>query len=130
MKSSPELGVLETRVMQCLWELQEGSVKDVVASLHLERAYTTVMTTLDRLYKKGLVQRRRTGRVFLYQAAFDRAGLQEKKSRHYFSSLLSDCGDARPILSCFVDTVSSHDRAALDELQQLIQRKRKELRRK
>jgi predicted transcriptional regulator len=130
MKSSPELGVLETRVMQCLWELNEGSVKDVVAHLALGRAYTTVMTTLDRLYKKGLVQRRRIGRVFLYQATFDRVALQEKRNQHYFSSLLADCGDARPILSCFVDTISSHDRTALDELQQLIARKRKELRKK
>ncbi len=116
--------------MQCLWEIKEGSVKDVVACLGLGRAYTTVMTTLDRLYKKGLVQRRRSGRVFLYNAAFDRVALQEQKSLHYFHSLLNDCSDASPILSCFVDTISSYDQTTLDALQQLIARKRKELRKK
>ena len=66
------LGTLERDVMDVLWARADLPVRDV--QLHLNRpiAYTTVMTTLDRLFKKGLLDRRQVGRAFLYSAALTR----------------------------------------------------------
>jgi BlaI family transcriptional regulator, penicillinase repressor len=59
---------LELECLKVLWKLGEGSVKDVRADLASSRtlAYTTVMTLMDRLVKKGRASRRKTGRMFVY----------------------------------------------------------------
>jgi predicted transcriptional regulator len=59
---------LELLCLKALWSLQEGNVKDVQQTLAASRtlAYTTVMTLLDRLVRKGTVVRRKVGRAFLY----------------------------------------------------------------
>src|ERR1700760_583441 len=64
--SQQALGPLEIAVMEILWEHGEGNVHDVVEKLGRPLAYTTVMTTLDRLYKKGLLDRHKSERAFLY----------------------------------------------------------------
>src|SRR5213082_3418857 len=62
------LGRLEFDLMQILWARGESNVRDVAQHLQRPLAYTTVMTTLDRLYKKGLLDRRMPDRAFLYSA--------------------------------------------------------------
>ncbi len=59
---------LELECLKVLWKVGEASVKDVRADLAPSRnlAYTTVMTLLDRLVKKGRASRRKSGRLFLY----------------------------------------------------------------
>ncbi|WP_425307712.1 BlaI/MecI/CopY family transcriptional regulator [Ammonicoccus fulvus] len=72
------LGELESRVMDVLWRVREpSSVRDVHTELaiHRDLAYTTVMTVLDRLAKKGLVSRVRQGRQWLYSPAQSRVDL-------------------------------------------------------
>ena len=69
-----DLGPLEQRVLELLWQRPgRRSVREVQAALGGELAYTTVMTTLDRLYKKGLLERRRDGRAYRYAARSTRA---------------------------------------------------------
>ena len=64
------LGRLERAVMDTVWAGGDFSVRDVQSTLGRPAAYTTVMTTLDRLFKKGLVRRRREGpRVRLHRGA-------------------------------------------------------------
>lgn len=70
------MGELEQAVMDILWNRSELlSVRDVHELLALDRdlAYTTVMTVLDRLAKKGLVVRNLDGRAWLYRPANSRA---------------------------------------------------------
>ena len=55
------LGTLERDVMTICWQRDEISVRDVCALLASSVAYTTVMTTMDRLFKKGLLERRKSG---------------------------------------------------------------------
>ncbi len=72
------LGDLESRVMQQLWQSDRPqSVREVHAVLSRERdlAYTTVMTVLDRLAKKGLAKREQDGRAYRYGAAQSREQL-------------------------------------------------------
>ena len=68
-KELAPLGELEIGVLQILWAAGEPlDVNAVVQGLGGSRAYTTVMTTLDRLYKKGYLLRAKEGRAFVYQA--------------------------------------------------------------
>ena len=122
------LGPLERAVMDTMWRGGHFSVRDVQAQLANPAAYTTVMTTLDRLYKKGLVQRKRDGRAFLYTAAIERHELEASMTTGLLSGMLSSGpGATRPFLSNLVDAVGDSDNALLDELERLVRDKRERL---
>ena len=124
----PALGHLESTVLEILWGRAESSVHDVIQHLDRPLAYTTVMTTLDRLYKKGLLDRRKSERAFLYSARLSREEWQRKRAGDFVAAFLTEpqpSGDL--LISCLVDAVGRHDLALLDELEKNIRRKRKEL---
>jgi predicted transcriptional regulator len=131
-KSSQEilentLGALEREVMAVVWNHEELSVRDACARLSSSVAYTTVMTTMDRLFKKGLLARRKVGRAFLYRAAATRKEMEGAVAAELVQSLLQrDGSEPLPILSSLVDAVSDRDRALLDELERLIREKRRQ----
>lgn len=123
------LGRLERDVMEIVWRGGEPSVREVQTALTRPIAYTTVMTTLDRLFKKGLVSRRREGRAFLYSAAQTREQMAAALTGGVLRGLFADApGDARPFLSNLVDAVSDGDARLLDELERLVREKRDERR--
>ena len=70
---------LELHCLRVLWDLKEGSVKDVRSAIAGSRqlAYTTVMTVLDRLVRKGGVERRKIGRSFVYVPLLSREVLRK-----------------------------------------------------
>lgn len=117
-----EIGPLEERVLELLWRTGERSVRDVREELGATLAYTTVMTTLDRLYKKGLLARRRSGRAFRYAPRMSREALAAGTLRGWLERLLPRA-PARPLLACFVDAVGEHDRELLAELERLVREK-------
>jgi predicted transcriptional regulator len=120
------LGTLEREVMTLVWKHGEVSVRDACARLGSTVAYTTVMTTLDRLFKKGLLARRKIGRAFVYHATATRGELEGAVATDLVQCLLQrDGGEALPILSSLVDAVSDRDRGLLDDLERLIRRKRR-----
>ncbi len=121
------LGKLEREVMDAVWYLGESSVREVQRRLGEENAYTTLMTTLDRLHKKGLLSRRKVGRAFLYQQAVSRRELESGMVAGVIDSLLGRrSGKVEPVLACIVDAVSERDHALLDELERLVQEKKRE----
>ena len=65
-----DLAPLELECLSVLWPMGEASVRDIHRALAASRprAYTTVMTIMDRLEQKGIVARRKVGRAFLYEA--------------------------------------------------------------
>jgi BlaI family transcriptional regulator, penicillinase repressor len=65
-----DLAPLELECLSVLWPMGEGTVRDIHRALAVSRprAYTTVMTIMDRLAQKGIVARRKVGRAFAYQA--------------------------------------------------------------
>ena len=69
---------LEVECLKILWKLVEGNVRDVREALTGSRnlAYTTVMTVLDRLSRKGRVARRKVGRSFVYVPVLSREVLR------------------------------------------------------
>src|ERR1700733_1056037 len=66
--ASSGLGRREREVMSVVWEMGAASVQQVAARLDTGLAYTTVMTTLDRLFRKGLLHREKQSRAFIYSA--------------------------------------------------------------
>lgn len=122
------MGRLESKVMEILWSTREASVTDVMSRLDRPLAYTTIMTTLDRLFKKGLLQRRKAERAFLYAPKFTRAEFERKRAGEFLTEFLSGptpSGDV--LISCLVDAVGEQDAALLDELERKIRSKRREL---
>ena len=71
MSSKERLAELELECMKVLWKYPGASVAQVRAGLPRPLAYTTVMTVLDRMSAKGLVERHKNGRAYLYTAALD-----------------------------------------------------------
>ena len=125
------LGPLEVTVLEILWTLREGNVRDVVDRLDRPLAYTTVMTTLDRLFKKGLLSRRKFDRAFIYAPALSREQWEHKRAGDFVAGFLSVAEPSPDLLiSCLVEAVGRHDEALLDELEKKIQRRRKELSRR
>ena len=126
-RRNPALGHLEMEVMQLLWLSGESSVRDVVKKLYRPLAYTTVMTTLDRLYKKGMLHRQKTERAFVYTPRMSRAEFESKWAAELVATFLAETQhSSAPLVSYLVEAVGQMDGALLDELEEKIRRKRKE----
>ncbi len=124
------LGSLERQVIDIVWRKGPVTVREVHAELEQPTAYTTVMTTLDRLYRKGLLTRTKISRAFVYAAPRSRQELEELAAADIVSGLLSREAAAHPLLSNFVDAVGDCDRDLLDELERLVKAKRRRLEKK
>src|SRR5580700_9134376 len=118
------------QVMEVLWGYGESNVHNVIERLGRPLAYTTVMTTLDRLFKKNLLVRRKWERAFLYAPRWTRPEWERKRAGDFVADFLAApqaSGDL--LISSLVDAVGQYDTALLDELEKKIRTKRKELRR-
>jgi len=125
-----QLGPLEQQLLEELWRRKSATVRELIDDGEIKLAYTTVMTTLDRLYKKGLLNRVADGRAFRYSPLHSREQLEKAAAREAIRELLSSStGTALP-LSYLVEAISQHDELLLDELQNLVNEKRRELRAK
>ena len=121
-----DLGPLEQTVVELLWKHGESSVQDVSKKLKRPLAYTTVMTTLDRLYKKGVLERRLVERAFLYTPRFSKEDAQRRYASAFVDGFLNrQSGEV--LFSCLVDAVGQYDAALLDELEEKIRQKRQEM---
>jgi predicted transcriptional regulator len=121
------LGALETEVMDLVWrEGRELRVRDVHARFEARLAYTTVMTTMDRLFKKGLLDRRKEGRAFVYAARVTRQKLILDAGAGLIRDLVGSAGE--PALSFLVDAVTDSDRELLDRLERLVREKKRQAR--
>ena len=125
-ESLHNLGHLERKLLELVWEAGEMSVHDLrerIPSL----AYTTLMTTADRLYKKGILCRRKEGRAFYYAAALSREEFGEEVTRHMVRTMLRSHGSMPAgIISCFVDAVAEGDADLLKQLEELVAAKRRQ----
>ena len=128
---SSSLGTLEFELMEILWSGGESTVRDVVQKLSRPLAYTTVMTTLDRLFKKGLLDRHKSDRAFVYSPQLSRPEWERHRAGSLVAGFLSGPHPSRELLlSCFLDAVGQHDATLLDDLEKKIRTRRKELLRK
>lgn len=104
------MGSLESEVLEQLWGSAEAlTPAQVQEALGADLAYTTVMTILTRLWKKGLVQRRRSGRAYAYTPVLGEADYLAERMQDE----LKRTPDRQAVLSRFVDALSDSDAAAL-----------------
>ena len=122
------LGTLERKTLEEVWRQKETNVRNVVAALGGNFAYTTVMTTLDRLYKKGYLERRKDKRAFLYKPRMSPEELRVGLAGDVIVGLIDGATkNVEPVLACIVDAVSDRDRELLDELERLVKEKKASL---
>jgi predicted transcriptional regulator len=116
------LGELERRVMDAVWDHPPATVREVAERMRgaADRAYTTVMTTLDRLHKKGLLLREKDGLAWRYRAAFDRAAFERSVADALAAELVSH-GEAG--LAALVDATA--DEALLERLAAMVDARRR-----
>lgn len=88
-------------------------------------AYTTIMTTLDRLYKKGLLKRHKEGTAFLYETAMTPDEYRHRIVESTLASLMGKASDSYPVLAAFVDTVADVDQKNLKRIEKLIAERRR-----
>lgn len=120
----PRLGDLELAVLEHLWREPDADVQQTHAAVGKRRGISpnTVGSALERLFKKGLLNREKVSHAYRYQAALDRESFQARR-------VLEAAGGLRALgksglLAAFVDLVADSDEAALVELERLIRLKR------
>jgi len=120
------LGTLEAQVMEAVWDAGGPvSVEEVRAALEAhgkESAYTTIMTTMSRLYDKGLLARQMHGRAYHYTAAMSRSELGSNVTRRVIDALMTSF--AEPAMAYFVEALGDEDPDRLDTLAELINRRK------
>jgi predicted transcriptional regulator len=116
---SRSLGKLEQLVMDVLWECGDGTVREVMSHRQLhDRAYTTIMTTLSRLHRKGLLMREGEGNAYRYRPRCDRAEHRRRQAHDVMCALLQQESDV--VLTAFVDAAGDADEAHLQRLSELV----------
>ncbi len=111
--------------MRIVWRLGEATVADVVEALpstHGRRhAYTTIMTIMSRLHERGVLERTRAGRRYVYHAAADEAALLDRLSEKAVDDLLARYGTSA--LRHFSQRLDDLDPALRARLVDLAQRR-------
>jgi predicted transcriptional regulator len=103
----PLIGPLEREAMQVLWSAGELSVREVMQKLPQTLAYTTVMTTLARLFTKGLLKRRAQDRKFLYSPRLTMEQWQQQAARAATARFLATPDMPRELLvSCLLAAIA------------------------
>jgi predicted transcriptional regulator len=120
----PELHELEAEVMDELWRQGEASVRSVMEALNArapkDRAYTTYMTIMSRLHKKGALVRRREGKTDYYAPAWERSEYMQLRAGSEVENLVAQYGDAA--LSHFARQMAELDPARRRALERLARR--------
>lgn len=105
-------GDLEATVMERVWEHPDGAtVREIFDELASERqiAYTTVLSTIDNLHRKGWVKREREGKAYRYWPTMTR----EERSANLMRAAFSSGGDAEAVLAFFVNQMTDEESAQL-----------------
>lgn len=120
-EAPPRLHELEAEVMHELWHIDEAPVRPVMEALNArtgrERKYTTVMTVMARLYRKGLLTRRRNGKTDIYAAALTQQQYQQARAREEVGALVQEYGDVA--LAHFAREVNALDSERREQLRRL-----------
>jgi len=110
-----------------LWAKGTATVRELLENGCPELAYTTVMTTLDRLFKKGVLTRSEEGRAFRYAPRFSRDELHREAAGQALRQLLDASPASSLPLSFLVEILGERDAQLLDDLRELVERKRRDL---
>jgi predicted transcriptional regulator len=117
----PPLHELEAEIMEELWSRGEGTVREVLEALNgrggPQRAYTTILTVMQRLHAKELLRRERSGRHDRYAPTLTREAYAEARAGLQVGELVSEFGDVA--LAHFARHISGLDPARREQIRRL-----------
>ena len=121
----PALGELERAVLEHLWTIGRADVRQVYDQMGAPRRITlnTIQSTMERLYRKGLLGREKVSHAYIYRPAVSRQELAARAVEEVMAELLG--GEAEPMLSAFVDLAARAGDEQLDQLERLIADRRR-----
>ncbi|KFZ30056.1 hypothetical protein IDSA_05795 [Pseudidiomarina salinarum] len=114
-----KLGELETLILKLIWESGGGSVKDVYNRVKPLRALTqnTVQSTLERLYRKGLLTRKKQGHAFIYASKLTK----EQLTAQLLTQLMAEFdSDPSMTIAAFVEQNQAISDEKMQQLRQLV----------
>ncbi len=127
MEQKRLFGELELQVMAVLWEKKEASVYDVQNSIGKNIAYTTIMTVLSRMYSKGMVERSKSGKNYIYSI---------KKGKSLALSTMLDKiknsifgGKSIQMVNYLIDNANDIQQEELELISAIIEKRKKEIKR-
>ncbi|PAL15121.1 BlaI/MecI/CopY family transcriptional regulator [Peribacillus simplex] len=114
-------GPLEANIMEYLWDKDEQSIKAVQQSLELDKPinFNTVMTVMNRLVEKGILEKRSEGRLSLFRPVQSKEEFFEEQSKKLTENLLDEFGGA--VISHMLDAMKDADQGLIEKLEQKIQ---------
>ena len=124
--AAARLGPLERQVHHAVWARGTATVREVLEDGTIWQTYSTIMTTMDRLFRKGLLSRVLEGKAFRYSARYSPDEIERGAAMKGIRTLLGS-EYASLHLSYLVEAVSAQDEKLLEELQTLVERQRAEL---
>ena len=122
------LGPLETQVMEVLWACGECRVREVMERLDRNLAYTTIMSTLDRLFRKNLVSRRLCDRAYIYSPRITCQEWKDKVARDVVAKLLAGPQASREALvACLLEAAGDQEDLLLGVIERRVRRPSRKL---
>jgi len=128
------LGPLESNIMEAIWGSKKTpiTVREIYAALNKTKkiAYTTVMSTMDRLFEKSLLERKiekgRGGLYYVYWPKLEKRNFQKSAVREVLASLIGNFGEA--VTSCLIEETEMDEkgRTALQQQLSKINKNKKE----
>ena len=128
---STQLGLANTisdaqrPILELLWQKGPLTGREIYEEVRRSRslAYTTVLTLLGRMVKKGSVRRHRVDGLYMFEAAMNKAEFEERLASAAMRGILEISPSSA--ISAFVDVISEWDESKLDEVMEVIEEKRK-----
>jgi predicted transcriptional regulator len=123
------LGNLEMQVLEQLWTLGSGDVRAVHQAIEIRREVhsNTVQSAMERLFRKGLLEREKTGHAYVYQPLISREDLAARLIEETLGRMNPSM--PLPLLAAFVDlSLQRQDVGTLEELERLVAERRAQLR--
>lgn len=120
-------GPLEAKIMEILWDAEELSIKEVQQQLEKDSkpvAFNTVMTVMNRLVDKGILQKRMQGRLSIFRPIQPKDDFIEEQSKKLTENLLDEFGGV--VINHMLDAIKEADQTLLDKLEQKIQQLKKD----
>jgi predicted transcriptional regulator len=118
-------GPLEAKIMDILWKGSEKSIKEVQQQLEKEKAtnFNTVMTVMNRLVEKNILEKRTEGRTSLFKPVKTKDEFIEEQSKKLTDNLLDEFGGL--VVNHMLDSLKEVDQTLLDRLEQKIDQLKK-----
>lgn len=125
MEQKRKFGELELQIMNILWEKKEATVLEVQKSIGDNIAYTTVLTVLTRMYTKGILERKKNGKNYIYLIKVDKVeelnSILDKIKNSIFG------GKAIQLVNYLIDNARDISHEELDLISSLIEKRKREI---